>query len=125
MNPLTLEWINKAEGDFATSKREYRVRKVPNYDAVCFHAQQAAEKYIKAFLQEHDLEIPRTHNLTELVFICRNVQPEMQLLSEYLNFLDGFAVNYRYPGISAERSDAKIAIHAIEAVRDYFKSLLV
>lgn len=43
MNPLTREWVEKAEGDFLTAAREYRVRKAPNYDAVCFHAQQAAK----------------------------------------------------------------------------------
>ena len=42
MNPKTQEWIDKAEGDWATMIREYRVRKNPNYDAVCFHAQQCA-----------------------------------------------------------------------------------
>jgi len=51
MNPLTLEWVDKAEGDLITARREYRARKSPNYDAVCFHAQQAAEKYLKAYLQ--------------------------------------------------------------------------
>lgn len=55
MKPLTREWIEKAEGDFATASREIRVRKVPNYDAVCFHAQQCAEKYLKALLQEADV----------------------------------------------------------------------
>lgn len=50
MNPLTTEWVEKAEGDYATAKRESRVRRNPNYDAVCFHAQQMAEKYLKAFL---------------------------------------------------------------------------
>lgn len=48
MNPLTLEWFDKAEGDLATASREIRARRKPNYDAVCFHAQQAAEKYLKA-----------------------------------------------------------------------------
>lgn len=50
MNPLTLEWIAKAEGDFMTAEREARIRKNPNFDAVCFHSQQTAEKYIKAYL---------------------------------------------------------------------------
>ncbi len=40
MQPLTQEWIEKAEGDFATASREVRARLLPNYDAVCFHAQQ-------------------------------------------------------------------------------------
>jgi HEPN domain-containing protein len=53
MNPLTVEWVDKAEGDMAIAKRELRARKQPNYDAVCFHAQQCVEKYLKALLQEH------------------------------------------------------------------------
>jgi len=40
MKPLTHEWIAKAEGDYRTAGREWRVRRDPNYDAVCFHAQQ-------------------------------------------------------------------------------------
>jgi HEPN domain-containing protein len=48
MNLLTQEWISKAEGDFASSGRELRARKDPNYDSACFHAQQCAEKYLKA-----------------------------------------------------------------------------
>ena len=58
MNPLTTEWVDKAEGDYHTARREYRVRKTPNYDAVCFRAQQTAEKYLKAFLQEQGKPIP-------------------------------------------------------------------
>ncbi|MDR3572998.1 MAG: hypothetical protein P4L50_04015 [Anaerolineaceae bacterium] len=42
MNPLTIEWIDKAEGDLLTAQREYRARNRPNYDAVCFHGQQMA-----------------------------------------------------------------------------------
>jgi HEPN domain-containing protein len=52
MNPITNEWIDKAEGDFATAQRELQVVNDANYDAVCFHAQQCIEKYLKARLQE-------------------------------------------------------------------------
>lgn len=54
MKPAVAEWVSKAEGDFLTGGRELRARKSPNYDAVCFHAQQCAEKYPKAVLQEND-----------------------------------------------------------------------
>ena len=40
MNPLTEEWVKKAEGDFASVQREIKARKSPNYGAACFHAQQ-------------------------------------------------------------------------------------
>ena len=48
MKPSTLEWVAKAEGDFRMMEREARVRKQPNYDGLCFHAQQCVEKYLKA-----------------------------------------------------------------------------
>jgi len=47
MKPITLEWIDKAEGDWTSAQREHRARQRPNYDAACFHAQQYAEKYLK------------------------------------------------------------------------------
>ena len=40
MQPLTTEWVQKAEGDLTTAQRELRARLNPNYDAACFHAQQ-------------------------------------------------------------------------------------
>ena len=50
MSPLTQEWVEKAEEDFRVATREYRARKHPAYNAACFHAQQCAEKYLKARL---------------------------------------------------------------------------
>lgn len=47
MNDGVREWVEKAEGDFCTALREYRARKNRNHDAVCFHAQQCVEKYLK------------------------------------------------------------------------------
>ena len=49
MLPLTAEWVEKAESDFTTAWRERRARNALNYSESCFHAQQCAEKYLKAF----------------------------------------------------------------------------
>jgi len=62
MKPITLEWVAKAEGDWDSAQREYRARQRPNYDAACFHAQQCAEKYLKARLEEAGIAFSRTHN---------------------------------------------------------------
>jgi HEPN domain-containing protein len=48
MNGTVKEWIAKAEGDYATAARELRAIESPNYDAACFHAEQCAEKLMKA-----------------------------------------------------------------------------
>lgn len=101
MNPLTVEWIEKAEGDLVTSQRELRAHKYPNYDAACFHAQQAVEKYLKSCLQEAGKDIPRTHNLIELVALCLEIDPTFAVLEPELRGLDGYAVRTRYPGQSA------------------------
>lgn len=73
MRPATAEWVAKAEGDFLTAGRELRARKAPNYDAVCFHAQQCAEKYLKAVLQDNKKNIPKIHNLIELMLLCEEI----------------------------------------------------
>jgi HEPN domain-containing protein len=67
MQPLTAEWVTKAESDFAVMEREGRVRKNPSYDGICFHAQQCAEKYLKAILSEYGFEPGRSHDLVQLL----------------------------------------------------------
>ena len=44
MRPETREWVEKAEEDFQTASREEGITEDPNFSAVCFHAQQSAEK---------------------------------------------------------------------------------
>ena len=124
MKPATLEWIEKAEGDFATAGRESRVRKAPNYDAVCFHAQQCAEKYLKAVLQENDKRIPMIHNLIELMLSCEEMDGSFELLRSDLVVLERYSVQVRYPGISTERDEARAAYAAAKTVREFVRQKL-
>lgn len=121
MNPLTLEWVDKAEADFHTARREYRVRKAANYDAVCFHAQQTAEKYLKAILQEHGCTIPRLHSLAELLALILKIESSFLLIQFDLNVMEGYAVQFRYPGLTAEKTEAKAALKASERVRNFVR----
>lgn len=84
MKPLVAEWVQKAEGDFATAQRELRARRAPNYDAACFHAQQCAEKYLKARLQEEAIAFSRTHNLPSLLDLLLPVEPLWESLRPHL-----------------------------------------
>jgi HEPN domain-containing protein len=124
MNPVTLEWIQKAEGDFISAGREFRARKLPNYDAACFHSQQCAEKYLKAILQEAGLVIPKTHNLADLYGLCIKSSPSLEAIQSELNILEGYAVQFRYPGISALREEAKTALFASKTVRALCRRIL-
>jgi HEPN domain-containing protein len=124
MNPLTLEWVEKAEGDYATTLRELRARKAPNYDAACFHAQQVAEKYLKAFLQEHAQNIPKTHSLVDLLALVLEIDASFHMIRPDLIRLDRYAVRFRYPGERADRNEARFALRSAEAVRQFGRAML-
>jgi HEPN domain-containing protein len=124
MNALTIEWVEKAEGDFATAGRELRARRYPNYDAACLHAQQVAEKYLKAFLQEHGRTFPKTHNLVELLELCLVVDPDLEVQRNRLIVLDRYAVRYRYPGDAADKDEARDAYGTARMLRIFFRAKL-
>jgi HEPN domain-containing protein len=124
MNPLAVEWVDKADGDFATAGRELRARIAPNYDAICFHSQQVAEKYLKAYLQENGISFPRTHILLDLLALCVKVDPAFQVIQADLNLLEGYAVQFRYPGQSAIKAEAKAAYKVASIVRRYIRNSL-
>lgn len=104
MRELLLEWVEKAEADYATALRELSVNESPNYDAVCFHAQQCVEKLMKAVLIQKACVPPKTHDLAFL----NTLAPEAVVsASDFdLRFLSRAAVEYRYPGERASREDA-------------------
>lgn len=124
MRPLTREWIKKAEADFATAQRELRARRLPNYDAVCFHAQQCAEKYLKARLQEAGLQFPKTHDLPSLLELLLPTDPLLETLRPALNALSTFAVEVRYPGESATKEQAREALAHCRLIRSILRERL-
>jgi HEPN domain-containing protein len=117
MQPLTTEWIAKAEGDFVSATRELRARKAPNYDAACFHAQQCAEKYLKARLQEANIPFSRTHDLEVLLDLLLPLDSGWDTLRPDARVLTSLAVDVRYPGYTADKAKAREALRACRSVR--------
>src|SRR5438309_728249 len=89
MRPLTKEWVAKAEADYESALMLYRKRKSPNYDGACFHAQQSAEKYLKARLQEAQIRFGKTHDLTDLLTQVLPVEPLWSGLATALDSSNG------------------------------------
>ena len=109
MKSETKEWAAKAEGDFSDVLRGIRARKHPNYDSVCFHAQQCIEKYLKARLVEASISFPNTHDLSRILDLATPLEPMWDTWRPDLNLLTSFAVEYRYPGTAATKEDARRA----------------
>ncbi|SRR6266498_5250525 len=117
MKASTVEWVEKAEGDWDVAQRAYRARKRPNYDAACFHVQQCVEKYLKARLNEAGIVINKTHNLSDLLSDVLPAEPTWAAMRPVLMALTKYAVLYRYPGYNATKIEAKAAVKDCRDVR--------
>ena len=90
-------WLVKAESDRLAARRLLDAG--GPFDAVCFHAQQACEKALKAVLAWAEADIPRTHNLEELQLLCLAAisEPTVSALKAFdLSELTPYAVETRY-----------------------------
>jgi HEPN domain-containing protein len=123
MRPLTQEWIDKAEGDYRVASAQWQSAE-PVWDAICLHAEQCAEKYLKAWLVEHDLGFPKTHDLEVLARLCIPSLGEVAGLMDGLAFLTSSAVEVRYPGMFARRDDAQKCLDASQDVRNLVQAKL-
>lgn len=123
MNPLTLEWIDRAEGDY-NAAMQLQHGPDPVYHVICFLAQQCAEKYLKAWLQENNIPIQRTHNLEELLNLILPAIPAWVNWKSYLSKLSEYAVETRYLGTSPTAEDAEHAMQTCEMVRQAVRAQL-
>ena len=124
MNELTEEWIFKAEEDFYSADLLLHAGEVSIPDTASFHCQQCAEKYLKAYLQEHKIEFERRHDLYALLDLCVALDKEFQILENDLRELDRYAVIVRYPGIVIKADTAEEALDAAKRVRNFIRRKL-
>ncbi len=88
-------WLFRAREDIAVMDNLFHTDPVLYASTICFHAQQAVEKYLKSFLVYHSIDFPRTHDVDFLLLECKKIDPtdfDIDLLS-----LTDFGVNIRYP----------------------------
>ena len=91
----------------------------PETESAAFHCQQAAEKYLKAFIALNGDEIPRIHDLTVLVDLAADYDSNLDDLEPHAEMLVPFAVAARYPFTHAEpdADEAEKAFQAATAIR--------
>jgi HEPN domain-containing protein len=124
MREETLEWIQKAEGDFASATREVRARKNKNNDSACFHSQQCIEKFLKAILVESDIPFPKTHDLGALLNLAIAKYPELDVSREDMDLLTDYAIVFRYPGECATEDQAHEAYSKCSDLRQCLRKKL-
>lgn len=90
---LVQGWLQKARSDALAMNAS---RQAGALDAACFHAQQAVEKCLKAYLIHHEVEFPFTHNLARLVELASRKDEAFGSLIDQVEPLTPYAVELRY-----------------------------
>ena len=91
------EWMNRAKSNLVLARN-----RLPNVylEDLCFDAQQAAEKAIKAFLIQLDLCFPYTHDLTGLLTLVEGAGRKVPEDVKRAGTLSDYAIESRYPGLA-------------------------
>jgi HEPN domain-containing protein len=116
-------WILNAEEDLAAAKILLRDKK-PILFGVCFHAQQCAEKYLKALLIYKEVDFPKTHDLVTLNTLCHQAGIIAGFDPQQLTELSRHAVQTRYPGNQPTPGEAKDALRIASSIRRFARTFL-
>lgn len=116
-------WLAKAQEDLLAA--EWLLMRPDSLPAsVSFHAQQAAEKSLKAYLAWHEQPFGKTHSLVALVARCLALDPDFEMLRRSATILTPYAVDSRYPGDLPELSVAE-AQEALALAEDVWEFVLI
>jgi len=119
------EWLDKADEDFGFAAAV--LEDTTYYAQVCFHFQQAAEKYLKSAIIAKELEFVKRHDLVFLLDICQQGYPSLKSLLPDCKYLNGFYIETRYPVHwtgAFTKDDALKAREAAERVKTAVRSSL-
>ncbi len=116
-------WLSKAELDLRAARHEVSAPAEALWGDVMFHAQQAAEKSMKAFLAWHDVPFRKTHNLEELGHECAALDTTLAPVAGQAAPLTEYAWKFRYPG-EIDEPDRARAEEALATARNIFEEIL-
>lgn len=90
-------WMSLAKDDLNGARLLISNETHPYINLALYHAKQAAEKILKAFLHYHDRNLPRMHDLEYLLELCQMIDPSLDELMQDAELLNPHSVEGRYP----------------------------
>ncbi|MCX6245095.1 MAG: HEPN domain-containing protein [Bacteroidetes bacterium] len=121
MKAFVRQWITKAEEDLMVANQLMKIEYPPK-GTIGFHYQQSAEKFLKAFLLYHDVDIPRTHNIEFLLEKAKKFDPGLGEIDP--GNLTDYGVEARYPGDFLEPSlnELSTLLNIVEDIKNIVSS---
>ncbi|MBV6439999.1 MAG: hypothetical protein EPGJADBJ_01661 [Saprospiraceae bacterium] len=120
------DWLLKAERDLNLAQIA-QIHAPESSDLICYHCQQAAEKYLKALVVHYKLPLRKTHDLEELLDLLLPVEPTI----DDSHFHEAikvkiYAIGIRYPDPAGDPTEADVlhALAAAEFFRNFAKIVL-
>lgn len=119
-------WLRKADHDLLNIENNLAAKEIP-WDTVCFHAQQAVEKVLKAFLISHGRGLSNTHDLVALLAQCAECDASLAGLESDCRKLTSYGVSARYPDdlFEPDEADGREVVAAAHRVRTKILALLL
>jgi len=120
-----VQWLSLADEDLNLASHALGLGAQSPYRLIAYHAQQCAEKCLKAFLVYHNVDFPYTHNIRRLMEFCAE-HAEWTDTLKGAEELTPYAITARYPGEEVEitESEAKRAIDLARQVRSQVRTAL-
>jgi HEPN domain-containing protein len=124
IHKVVKQWLEHAEEDLRLAKHAFRLSSSCPCKLIAFHAQQCAEKYLKAFLALKKVDFPYTHNISLLLEMSSDHAAWAKDLLEAETLTD-YAVTARYPGAEkVTKKDAELAVKTAVKVRNVVRKAL-
>ena len=114
------QWLNKGKEELTSAEYLSTMHHPTPDETICYLCQQSAEKYLKGFIFSQNIEPEKTHDLKDLLDVCKNYNAEFSTLTSNAYILTRYAVLPRYPnelGISKE--DMKNALSNAKAIQEF------
>lgn len=117
------DWVTKAERDLELARDAFQLNK-DYWDLICYHCQQATEKFFKAYLIHHQIVFPRTHDLELLLNLIAQKESLPPDFIQNALAINDYSVQVRYPGFPYEPGDTEAAeaIQIAETFRTFILS---
>jgi HEPN domain-containing protein len=117
------QWLAYADEDLRVARYGFSIPENPPFRVITFHAQQCAEKCVKAYLVFLGVDFPFTHSLRRLVDLCAAAAPWAEELRD-AEELSPYAITARYPGedLVVSEAGARRAVEIAERVQEIIRN---